>query len=381
MPDRGRIFKPQLLLLSAVWLLLFLVVPVWAQSTDPTFPTPVGSKVIDGVIPPRDLGDSRLTDQYFGFIGTPGDLIVTVEVNNLNGDFDIFTAGELKPLLKITVYAEFNTPVTKNIYLRRRENLILRVEGRTPNDDEASYSIRFSGSFEPVPGGVKLAKADRPPEASSGESNKSTRSGGRDSSVGARIEEPREVAATPTPAPTPEPTPVATAAAPAVASEPVASPKKTAKRSTPANTNRTATAKTTKPAETTTAKTVAEAPEKTATATAEQPTASVPETTATAQPVAVEKSKTEPVKAEKKSPASSRSNKPKSNSAAKSSTETPDEGGARLDIERKDGTHLQMPMRTVTKVTVEKGQILIVTKDGTTLTVPMANVARMSIGP
>jgi len=97
--------------------------------------------------------------------------------------------------------------------------------------------------------------------------------------------------------------------------------------------------------------------------------------------VAEEKSKTEPVKAEKKSPASSRSNKPKSNSAAKSSTETPDEGGARLDIERKDGTHLQMPMRTVTKVTVEKGQILIVTKDGTTLTVPMANVARMSIGP
>src|SRR5215468_218887 len=304
MPDRGHIFKPQLLLLGAVWLLV-LVVPAWAQSTDPTFPTPVGSKVIDGVIAPRDLGDSRLTDQYYGFIGTPGDLIVTVEVKNLNGDFDIFTAGELKPLLKITVYAELNTPVTKNIYLRRRENLILRVEGRTPNDDEASYSIKFSDSFEPVPGGVQLAKADRAPEASGGESNKSARRGSRVSSVGARIEEPREVAAAPTPAPTPEPTPVATAAAPAVKSEPVASPKKTTKRSPPANTHRATAAKTTKPTETTTAEAVSPSPEKNASATSEQPAASVPETTSTSQPVAVEKSKTEPVKAKKKSTASS----------------------------------------------------------------------------
>src|ERR671938_516150 len=118
----------------------------------------------------------------------------------------LFTAGTLRPLLKLTLYAESAAPVTKGIYLRKREDLILRIEARTPNDEEGTYRLRFGGSFQPIVGGPDIAEAETPtPETT-------TRTPGtkRVSSVGARIEEPAppvtEVAATPTPEPTPEPT-------------------------------------------------------------------------------------------------------------------------------------------------------------------------------
>ena len=81
---------------------------------------------------------------------------------NLNGDIDVFTAGSLRPLLKITLYAEITTPVTKGIYLRKREDLILRVEARSPNDDEGTYRLFFGGSFEPIVGGPDIAEAETP---------------------------------------------------------------------------------------------------------------------------------------------------------------------------------------------------------------------------
>jgi hypothetical protein len=110
----------------------------------------VRSNTVFGSIAARDLGDARLTDHYYAFTGTPGDLLITVQSNNLNGDVDVFTAGTLRPLLKLTLYAEIATPVTKGIYLRKREDLILRVEARSPNDDEGTYRLSFGGSFEPM---------------------------------------------------------------------------------------------------------------------------------------------------------------------------------------------------------------------------------------
>ncbi len=58
-------------------LLIFAVVTavtVSAQSLDPNAPAPVRVNNISGRIAARDLGDARLTDHYYAFTGTPGDL-------------------------------------------------------------------------------------------------------------------------------------------------------------------------------------------------------------------------------------------------------------------------------------------------------------------
>ena len=65
-----------------------------------------------GSIAARDLGDSRLTDHFYAFTGTPGDVLITVKSNNLNGDVDLFTASSLRPLMKFTLYAENSSPAT-----------------------------------------------------------------------------------------------------------------------------------------------------------------------------------------------------------------------------------------------------------------------------
>src|ERR1041384_4942731 len=188
-------------------LLLLLAAPVCAQSTDPNAPSPVRANTVTARIAARDLGDARRTDRYYAFTGTPGDLLITIQSNNLNGDVDIVTAGTLRPLAKVTLYAEISTPVTKGIYLRRREDLVLRVEARSPNDDEGIYRVTFGGSFQPIAGGPDLAETETPSTATPS----SDRKGKRVSSSGARIEEPAppEVAAAPTPEPTPEATPEA----------------------------------------------------------------------------------------------------------------------------------------------------------------------------
>src|SRR6185503_4742187 len=194
--------------LFAVAILLLTAASVSAQSIDPNAPSPVRRNSVTGRIAARDLGDARLTDHYYALVGTPGDLLITVNSTNLNGDIDVFTATTLRPLLKLTLYAESAAPVTKGIYLRKREELILRIEARSPNDDEGTYRLSFGGSFEPIVGGPEIAEAEitavteaTPPGA---------RKTKRVSSVGARIEEPEppvtEVAKTPTPEPTPEPT-------------------------------------------------------------------------------------------------------------------------------------------------------------------------------
>src|SRR5215213_4040308 len=202
--------------LFAVAILLLAVACVSAQSIDPNAPSLVRSNSVTGRIAARDLGDARLTDHYYALTGTPGDLLITINSQNLNGDIDVFTAGTLRPLLKLTLYAESSAPVTKGIYLRRREDLILRIEARSPNDDEGTYRLYFGGSFEPIVGGPEIAEAETPAVT------ETTTPGGRKtkrvSSVGARIEEPEppvtEVAtATPTPEPTPEAKPVETPAA------------------------------------------------------------------------------------------------------------------------------------------------------------------------
>lgn len=381
--------RSQVRLFCLVASLLFLSGVTHAQSTDPTFPTPVGSREIDGAIPARDIGDARLTDQYYGFSGLPGDFFITVDTRNLNGDFDIFTAGELRPLLKITVYAESTTPVTKNIYLRRRESLILRVEGRTPNDDDATYKIRFSGSFEPISGGVILTGVEKQTTENEGPPSRTgSRKGTRVSSSGARIEEPpTEIAATPTPAPTP----IATPSPGPERTESAESTKRTTTKNSRPEKARKPVAKPASPATTETKSAEAKdtnkgaEPEK-----AEKPKTTEPSSEAASKSSTEAKNKPETAESETKPATSNPENKPsttgrtntrRNSDSARNKSAKPDQTGARLVIEQKDGIRVEYPMNMVTRVTVEKGQILILKNDGELVKVSMSNVARMSIGP
>jgi hypothetical protein len=173
-----------------------------------TFPRPVFDKNLLGHIAARDVGDARVTNHYYAFRGTPGDLLITVQSRNLNGDIDVFTLGTLRPLLKLTIYAENTAPITKGIYLRKTEDLLLRVQARSPNDEEGTYELTFAGSFLAIEGGSNAAES-----AESTEAAPASGGGRRASSVGARINEPppplSDVAVVPAmPEPTPAPTPV-----------------------------------------------------------------------------------------------------------------------------------------------------------------------------
>ena len=127
---------------------LCLTCLVKAQSSDQNFPTPVTTNEINGVIKARDIGDSRLTTYFYAFDGGQGDIFINLVTKNLSGDIDIFAADGLRPLAKMVVYADADANETgRIIYLRKPERLLLRVEGRPPGDDPATFRIKFAGSF------------------------------------------------------------------------------------------------------------------------------------------------------------------------------------------------------------------------------------------
>ena len=331
-------------LLCLLAVLLPAAASVCGQSLDQNAPAPVRSNTVNARIPARDLGDARMTDHFYAFTGTPGDLLITVTSQNLNGDVDVFTAGTLRPLLKLTLYAEISSPVTKGIYLRKREDLILRVEARSPNDDDGTYRLFFGGSFEPVAGGPEIAENET--EVTPKTETPAGRNTRRVNSAGARINEPErpstEVAAAPTPEPSPEAKPTESPTAVEQPSETAES----AKRSPPARTPR-------RKAPPRRVGTTARSPK----ATTRQPaeTARTTETTRTTEtprpPVETPNPEPEP------------------------------EAGPRLVIETTDGTLINRPMSGVRRVTVENGQVVVVGKDGKIDRVLLANVVRMSIAP
>ncbi len=340
-----------------ILLLLFsLVTPflvAHAQSTDIAAPVPVRTNEVSAAIAARDLGDSRLTDHFYAFTGTPGDLLITVDSRNMNGDVDVFTAVGLRPLLKFTIYAGSSAPITKSIYLRQRLDLILRVEARTPNDDDAVYRIHFGGAFEPIAGGPLVAENENSSGPTAASSTRIVKKGRRVSSVGARIEEPPEP--TVASAPTPEPTPTQ----PAEATKPA-----TAKTARNPRSRRGARGSKSTPA-----------------TKQEQPAG-----TAVTESPAVTSSKTpaEQPAAESK-PAPRRRGSRRGATATARKTEPAPEAepntGPRLVIETNDGTLIEHYMSAVRRVTVENGLVVILGKDGKTERVLLANVVRMSIAP
>lgn len=141
---------------SAVAFGLFIVFGAqtgFSQSSDVSFPTPLASNKLSGTIKARDIGDNRLTTHYFVFNGTQGDLFVNVVAKNLDADIDVFAADGLIPLTKMVVASDAQANETgRLIYLRKPEKLILRVQGRSPNDLPATYQISFGGGFAAISG-------------------------------------------------------------------------------------------------------------------------------------------------------------------------------------------------------------------------------------
>ncbi len=167
---------------------------VSAQSIDQNFPTPIVSNEISGKILARDIGDARLTSYFYAFDGTQGDVFINVVTNNFNGDIDVFTADNLRPLTKITIYAnDTDSETGRVVYLRQPLKLILRIQGRSPNDDAATFRLKFAGSFV-------ASKADDKSEPKTPEVKSSEETGIRVNSVGTIIE------VKPKPTPTPKAT-------------------------------------------------------------------------------------------------------------------------------------------------------------------------------
>lgn len=313
-----------------------------AQSADQSLPTPIFSNEISGRIAALDIGDPRLTRHYYAFEATPGDLIVTVNSRNLNGDVDIFTAVTFRPLTKISIYANTIPPeVTKSLYFRSRQILILRVEARTPNDDPGTYRITLGGSFKPFSGGIPVAESatEQTESEKPGEG-----SGERLSSVGATLPKPPREVASEEPKPT---EPVVEKPAEEKSPAPAPSARRGTTRTTPSRPRgRTPRRTRTTPPKTETAKKETEQPK------AEESKVKTEET----KPV------TEEAKSEEKPP-----------------QETPP--GARLIIEQTDGTRIERPMATVRRLIVEGNVIVIILKTGRTQRIPMSSVARMAIEP
>jgi hypothetical protein len=333
----------------------FMTVAV-AQSTDVAWPSPIRTNEVSATIPARDIGDPRVTDHFYAFTGTPGDVLITVDSRNLNGDVDVFTLTGLRPLLKFSVYAGSSAPITKSIYLRQREDLVLRVEGRTPDDDDAVYRIHLGGAFESIISGPLAEHEDALQPANSAEA--SITSGRRVSSVGARIEEPRvEVAKVPEPEP-------------AAVTPPESKPKTAAAKPGPARRN-------TRPGR--------PAPRRT------RPTA-VPKRDETASRDESEKKageenpETAPPSVVKRPVARNRTpRRSKTSTATLPATlptaQPPEETGPRLVIETSDGTLVDRAMGGVRRVTVENGMVVVVGKDGKIQRIPLATVLRMTIAP
>lgn len=366
-------------MIPAATLALLLVASSYAQSIDLNSPTPVVSNEIAGSIAALDIGDARSTRFFYTFNGLQGDLELTVESYNLEGDIDIFLASNMRPLTKVTLYAGASANrSTKTVYLRRDEPLILRVQARTPNDAEGTYRIRLGGAFRPA---ERVATETTAPDESTAANPSPTpaaaganRKVRRVSSVGARIEEPVVEVAQEEP-PTPEPTP-------SVAPKPTPTPRPARPRAGTRRTSRAETARRNPPrtgdGDGDAAKADASNPENADDgARNDSGAAESPAKTERPRPVRVPRAR-----GNRNSTASRRTNAPPAGSTPATETPaTPAPASARLVLVMRDGETFERDMASIRRVTVENGVLVIVSKNGKTERQPMSAVLRMSIEP
>lgn len=336
-----RVFRAVLsnfAVIAALGLILF--VDGFAQSTDQNYPTPVTSTELSGSIKARDIGDSRLTSYFYVFEGSQGDIFINVVTKNFSGDIDVFNADGLRPLTKMVIYADSSANETgRLIYLRKGERLLLRIEGRSPNDDPANFRIKFGGSF------IALAP-QKPEDAPTIARSSGEESGVRVNSVGTILP------------PAPKPLPTRTSREVVATSDPIKQAEETKAESTPPVPDPLPEKK----AETETdAETVFE--NKSAKVTvvpAKKPAAKRPPrtTTSRAAGAAAKTPKPPPVAEEKK----------------------PDPlASIRLIVQLKDGESIERPMNEVVRFSVDKGVLTVILKGGKITRYSILDVAKVTI--
>jgi hypothetical protein len=347
-------------------LIALCLVPIHAQSTNQSYPTPVTANEISGSIKPRDLGDARLTSYFYAFNGSQGDIFINVVTKNLDGDIDVFTADNLRPLTKIVVYADNADGETgRVVYLRQPAKLILRIEGRTPDDNPASFRIKFAGSFAPL-AAVAESEEYKAPQVRADEQGDV-----RVNSVGTIIEvKPKPTPKTIEPAARTESAQIVkeTPDEPTVAKK--EEPKKPARRTKDQRKDETA----------------------------DRPEAETPERPAADEKKTAEKtdadesSADEPVKVEKPAKREAAPRKtpgrtvaktePKPKTAPKKTEPAFDPStleNVKLIVVFKDGARIERSMSEVLKVGVDKGILTIISKDGSIGRYPILEVAKMTI--
>lgn len=315
---------------------------VFPQSADPSFPTPLTTNLVSATIKARDIGDSRLTTQYYAFGGDQGDIFINVVTKNFDGDIDVFTADGMRPLTKMVIYSDSGVNETgRLIYLRKSEKLLLRIEGRPPDDSAATVQVKFGGSFVAMlgrPGTVTEA-----PTVATGELGNV-----RVNSVGTIIEVP-EV----------KKSEIKMAPAETVA----VTPKKEINK--PAETKRETIGK----AEKSDAPTGKSKPEK-VNETAKKPAK---------RDEPASKAENEPKKPVDKKPEPKNTTKAE-RKAMEAETERADPlANIRLVVAFKNGDKLERPLSEVLKFSVDKGTLTVIAKDGSIRRYSMLDVAEVTI--
>lgn len=383
---------------AVVFLLYSAAMTAFSQSTTLDYPTAVTGSQIAGKIRARDIGDSRLTSHYYIFETGTGDVLLNIETLNLNGDIDIYTAGSLKPLLKASVYANsYAIVMQRDVYLRLPSRLILRVEGRTPNDDPGEYKITFGGVFKAIPASSVPRNPGDPKVAGSS----SEGAVARVSSTGAIIEEIK-----PPPPPVKEPVkaPVKGAVKPPVKETPKEDAKKAGSKETSAKNTPKESPKTT-PAEKPKKPpvvVVTPLPDKKADIArekarekkeAEDRRAEEAAAKRAAKPKTEEKPKTPPpvkknAATEKTDSASDKgASKPKSSEKTKPAERprpvevAPEQlEDVFLIVNMKEGESLRYSMATVQRVSVDKGIVTILLKNGGIARLSLLDIEEIKIG-
>lgn len=328
------------------------------QSTSQDYPTPITASELSGAIKARDIGDARVTTYFYTFNGNQGDLFINVVTKNLNGNIDVFSADGLRLLTRILVFADVSDNETgRVVYLRKPERLIMRVEGRTPNDDPATFQVKFAGSFEAVSGDNVPAEPKLP------EVKADNTSGITVNSAGAII------------AVRPKPTPAEVARAEKTVVRPAAEEKRTE----PAED----TASRTKPEEN------AEETKKTTVVVEEN----IP------KPAAEPRAKRTTAKSSSRTtPSKKNATKNRPEESAKTEREVKEETPAEpevkakkiekavdplanvnLIVDFKDGRRVERPMSDVFRFTVDHGSLTIIRKDGKIDKFPIIEVAKVSV--
>lgn len=350
--------------------LLFSSFETCAQSTNQGFPTAITSNEISGTIKARDIGDPRLTSYFYVFNGNQGDVFINVVTKNLDGDIDVFTADNLRPLTKITVYSDNPDSETgRVIYLRQPQKLILRVEGKTPTDEPATYRIKFAGSFQAITG-VAESDESKQPEVKQNEEGDI-----RVNSVGTIIE------VKPKPKPTPKPTTARVEREERKKNGERKEPEKvedseikTAKKDEKEE-NKDAEKEDNKRPEVTVTENIPEKKDEPEVKTDENVVEKeVPKKTRTPRNQVKPKTNKSQNTVKETSPKTVPEKKPQPSAVEPSLMEN-----IRLIVVFKDGTKIERPMSEILKVGVDKGILTVIAKDGSIGRYSILDVAKMTI--